>query len=158
MSKKLREADLYHAARDWLRSQGYAVHIEIFDADLIGLKDGRMCVIELKLCNSEKLMKQLYDRARWADECWGVIATETKAIWEYKRNGFGLMQWKDGKLKTIVKGRQQPYRWHKLRPYRLKRLSKAMPAPDHHLAGLPPKQRCIHNTTVAPDRSISVAV
>lgn len=41
----MKESDLYPAARDWLKEQGHAVFIEIFDADLIGLQDGMMVVV-----------------------------------------------------------------------------------------------------------------
>lgn len=135
----MRESDLYIPVRDWLRSRGYAVHIEIFDADVVGINEaGHMVCVELKTGMRHELYLQLSDRARWADEVWAAVpptAARPKSGFGY--HGFGLLIVGAGKIKVQRKARPQP--WHRIKSqqYRRSVLAARLPARDGHLAGLP---------------------
>lgn len=138
------ESDLYIPVRDWLRAQGWTVHVELFDCDVIATKPDTTCpngvrirVVELKPCLTGVLMCQLYTRAMWADEVMAAVASEARATTELRDNGFGLLQVRDGKVRQRISPKLQPWQWHKRRAYRLKKLAGRAPAQDHELAGLP---------------------
>lgn len=135
----MKESDLYPAVRDWLEKLGLEIHVEIFGADVIGLcrRADYIVAIELKLYNTETLYNQCSRASAWADEVWAVTPTQTKKIYPFKTHGFGLMRWVDGKLEIVLKAERQPWHWHKLRPYRLRKLRGKNPAQPFELAGLP---------------------
>lgn len=140
----MRESDLYIPARDWLVKHGYTIRVEVFDADIIATKDDPAChggtrivAVELKPCLTEGLIAQLRSRATWADEVWGVIASDPKVTTGLRYEGFGLLRVVDGKVRMLRKAQPQPMWRHKLRVYRLKKLAGLPVAEPHHLAGLP---------------------
>jgi hypothetical protein len=133
-----RESELYPAVKAWLEAQGYTVHVEIFDCDVIGIKDGRAVVIELKKFLSHDLIRQLYTRVWWCDEVWAVIPTQPREIPStFASEGWGLLQLRDGKLRVRRKAKPQPWSWHKRKAYRMKKLMNRKPAMPHEVAGLP---------------------
>jgi len=137
----MKESDLYGPVRDWLTSQGYQIHVEIFDADVIGVKDGRIVVVELKACLSYGVFLQCHKRASWADEVWAAIGSTPKDTGDMKRAGFGLLIVKDGKVRKRFAAKPQPWHWHRSKAYRAKKLACRAPAQPHELAGLPSNQQ-----------------
>jgi hypothetical protein len=133
----MRECDLYPPVRDWLKSQGYTVYIEIFDADIVAVKDNQLTAVELKACLTKGLRYQCIKRSYWADWVIAVVASKPKDARDFQHHGFGLYQLKNGKLKKIYKPRQQPLSWQRSHAYRVKRLSAIRPASDSDVAGLP---------------------
>lgn len=133
----MRESDLYPPVRDWLIARGYEVHVEIFDCDIVAVKDGRLLVVELKLCLARELFTQMEDAARWADEVMGAVASAPRKLGGLSNKGFGLLQVTDGRVRQRVKPRPQPHWWFKKRAYRIKKLNGRDPAMPHELAGLP---------------------
>lgn len=135
----MKESDLYLPVRDWLRSRGYTVHVEIFDCDVVGINAaGHMVAVELKLGMRRDLCNQLSLRTNWADEVWGAVphtAEQPGSGWSYY--GYGLLVLKNGKLRVQRKARPQP--WHRIRAqeYRRKVLRSRHPARDCDIAGLP---------------------
>lgn len=140
----MKESDLYIPARDWLRARGYTIHVEIFDADIIATKPDPSChggtrivAVELKPCLSQELMTQLGTRAQWADEVWGVIASEPRGTSDVAYHGYGLLQVAGGKVWMLRKAKPQPMWRHKQRDYRLKKLGRTPAATENCRAGLP---------------------
>jgi len=135
----MRESELFPPVRKWLESRGAVVYVEHFDADVIGILDGRLIVVELKTCFSRGLFDQLQQRARWADEVWAAIPTfdSTKKYGGLRSFGFGLLDVRDGKLRQRIKAKPQPFNWHKMRAYRSKKLLSLPCAGPNDLAGLP---------------------
>ena len=135
----MKESDLYQPVRDWLRSRGYVVHVEIFDCDVVGINEaGHMVAVELKLGMHADLCTQLNNRCRWADEVWAAVphtAGKPFKSWEYY--GWGLLIIRNGKLSVRRKARPQPWFWHRSRAYKRGRLMGRLPARDTDLAGLP---------------------
>lgn len=135
----MKESDLYIPVRDWLRSCGYTVHVEVFGTDVVGINDaGHLVAVELKTGMTRGLYEQLSLRTMWADEVWAAVPPNVdrpRSGWDYY--GYGLLIVKDGRVKVRRKARPQP--WHRVRTqaYRRKVLRGLKPAPDHHLAVLP---------------------
>jgi hypothetical protein len=130
---------LYIPVRDWLRSRGYAVHVEQFDGDVIAVKDGLLVAVELKLCLEQGLIRQLQQRAMWADRVYAAIASTPRTVADIKYGGFGLLMVNvdAGTLRERIKPKPQPWFFHKRRLYRLKKLTGRPEAMDHEMAGLP---------------------
>lgn len=141
---KRRESELFVPVREWLRKNGYEVHVEIFDADVVAVKDGKLTVVELKPHFTVKLFKQLHSRALWAD--FVIAATfrpksgdADKAIKRggMKYHGFGVLLVDGSAVRELMKPKPQPFMWHKRNAYRRKKLLGRAEAMDHELAGLP---------------------
>jgi hypothetical protein len=132
----MKESDLYPAVRDWLTHSGYEVHVEIFDCDIVAVKEGLLTVVELKTCLSQELYAQCVDRARWADFVIAAIASVPRSTSGFTYAGFGVMLVRNGAARLKHKPRPQPWHWHKARSYRLKKLTGRLPAQSHEVAGL----------------------
>jgi len=142
----MRESDLYPPVRQWPLARGYEVHVEIFGADVVAVKDGQLTVVELKVAWTNQLFQQLIDRAGWADFVFAAVpaamartreaTSKTKGA---RYRGFGVLavDCERCKVKQVAKPRQQPWMFVKRRNYRLKELTGRPPAMDHELAGLP---------------------
>lgn len=137
----MKESDLYPPVRDWLLARGYEIHVEIFDADIVAVKDGRLTVVELKLCLSTDLWMQCRTRATWADEVIAAVASTPRCTEAYQHSGFGVLIVQDGRVKQKHKPRPQPWHWHKARAYRMKKLAKREPAQPHEMAGVPSSRK-----------------
>lgn len=135
----MKESDLYRPVRDWLIAQGYTIHVEVFDADIIAVKDELITAVELKPCLTWELKTQLMKRCEWADYVIGAIAsTPAKGSLSFMRcQGFGLVHVTEQLVRLRITPKQQPHQWHKKRAYRVKRLTGCAPAMDHEVAGLP---------------------
>ena len=133
----MKESDLYQPVRAWLERQGWVIHVEMFDHDIVASRDGRWIVVELKKCMTWKLTQQCDRAARWADEVWCAIASDPKTVGDCRQNGFGVLIVRDGKVRKKLGARPQPWHWHKRRKYRVGILSRRAPAMPHELAGLP---------------------
>ena len=133
----MRESDLYAPVKRWLDAHGYVVYVEIFDCDIVAVKDGRLTAIELKLGHTEVLQRQLQDRARWADEVFCAVPVRPRYTTGYTYHGYGVLLVNEDKCRQIVKPRQQPWFREKQRKYRFKVLNHRAPAMDHEIAGLP---------------------
>ena len=139
-----KEHELFPAVREWLASRSYEIHVEVFDADVVAIKDGKLTVIELKPTCNRKLFEQLQVRAAWADFVMGAVffpasGTAGRAITRggLKYLGFGLLVVDGDSARQIIKPKPQPFMWHKRRASRMKKLGMRLPAQDHELAGLP---------------------
>ena len=135
----MRESDIFPPVRDWLKAQGYEVYVEKFDADVIGIKDFHIIVVELKPCLTMGLFNQLIVRASWANEVWGAVASEPRMhVSQMRHRGFGLLCLHNGKLRIKAKARPQPWGWHRRRAYRFKKLIEDFtPAGPDAMAGIP---------------------
>lgn len=133
----MRESELYPPVRDWLKAKGYVVHVEVFETDVLAVRDDKLTAIELKVSGTGYLEIQLSARAQWADFVYGVMPHRPKSIKGFQYHGFGLLVVTDGKVREVVKARPQPDHWHRRRAYRMKKLQARSPAQDHELAGLP---------------------
>jgi hypothetical protein len=133
----MKESDLYAPVRDWLTARGYTIHVEVFDADIVATKDGKLTAVELKPCLTNGLFCQCVTRAKWADEVIAAIASDPRGTGGMKQHGFGLLQVVNGKVRVRVHPKPQPWYWHKMRAYRMKKLANRAPAMPHEVAGLP---------------------
>jgi hypothetical protein len=137
----MRERDLYIPVRDWLIAEGWTIHVEIFDADIVAVKDGKLLAVELKRGMRTGLERQAKQRADWADLVMIAVPESTyKPAWWIKHHGFGVLTVGPG-LRRPVRQRaapkQQPWRWVRRREYRLRKLAARPPAQAHEVAGLP---------------------
>lgn len=143
MSKKIRECELYPPVRDWLAQRGWEVHVEKWDCDIVAVKGDVLRAVELKPALNEKLVRQLHDRARWADEVMGAVAAEPRGYQSkasgLRYSGFGLLQVDitTGKVRQRIKPRPQPWHFHSRRTYRMRILADRHPAMPHEMAGIP---------------------
>jgi hypothetical protein len=140
----LREYDLYPPVRRWLLDRGYEIHVEMFDADIVAVKDGKVTTIDLKLGFTEVLVKQLYRRMEWADYVFGAVPASCRLklkrdFWfgQFRQHGFGLLLVDGDRVRQKRMSRPQPWAWHKRHNYRLTVLLNRSPAMEHELAGLP---------------------
>ena len=133
----MRESDLYAPVKRWLDAHGYVVYVEIFDCDIVAIKDGRLTIVELKLGHTAALQRQLADRARWADEVFCAVPIRPRFASGYRYHGYGVLLVSDNKCRQIVKPRQQPWFREKQRKYRFGVLRNQAHAMDHEIAGLP---------------------
>jgi len=143
----MRERDLYPAVKRWLNEHGYVVHVEIFDCDIVAVKDGKLTAVELKLECGYSLLRQLIQRTQWADEVIGVVPAQkwpdgnspAQRQWasSYRQAGFGLLTVDGERAKLRLKPKSQPFGWHKKHAYRAKILLAREPAQAHESAGLP---------------------
>jgi hypothetical protein len=132
----MKESDLYIPVRNWLIARGYEIHVEIFDADIVAVKDGELTAVELKACLSSDLYRQCCNRARWADYVIAAVASVPRQVGMYTHAGFGVLLVNGGKVHQKAKPRPQPWLWHKMHDYRVKKLTGRLPAQEHELAGL----------------------
>lgn len=135
----MKERLLYAPVRDWLRSKGWAVRVEIFDADVVAEREGKLLVVELKTGFTGSLINQLHDRARWSDFVYAAIPSTTykprkhaMAYW-----GFGVLTVDGDRVRERLRPRPQPWMRNKMHAYRLKKLLEIPSAQDHECAGLP---------------------
>lgn len=133
----MKESDLYPPVHDWLISNGWEVHAEIFDADIVAFQDGKLMAVELKPCLTSGLWRQCFDRAGWADFVVAAVASNPRTTRQFIEQGFGVLLVVGGKIKQKHKPRPQPWRWHRRRDYRIKKLASRAPVMPHEIAGLP---------------------
>lgn len=134
----MKESDLYAPVRDWFIARGYEIHVEVFDCDIVAVKDGELTAVELKPCQSRELIAQCHVRAQWANYVYGVIGSDPRQIdsgWSY--SGIGLLQVRGGKVRQRRVARPQPWHILKRRQYRIDKLMGRDPAQPHEVAGLP---------------------
>ena len=135
----MREADLYLPVRDWLRSQGYDVYVEVFDCDVVGVNGQCLVAVELKLSLTWELEMQCLKRAGWADFVWAAISTapdKGRLDRFTKGSGFGILQITNDRVKKRRKAQPQPWPRLKRRAYCFHRLEQLRPALEHHRGGL----------------------
>jgi hypothetical protein len=133
----MKESDLYPPVRDWLLARGYEIHVEIFDADIVFMEGGnQLTVVELKACLSNELYVQCCKRAKWADYVFAAVGSEPRNVNMFTHAGFGILVVKNGKVREKRCARPQPWLWHKMHDYRVKKLTGRSPAQEHELAGL----------------------
>lgn len=133
----MKECDLYAPVRDWLISNGWEVHAEIFDADIVAIQDGKLMAVELKPYLTSGLWRQCCDRAGWADFVMAAIASKPITTSQFTDYGFGVLLVAGDKVRQKHKPRPQPWHWHRRRDYRMKKLASRAPAMPHETAGLP---------------------
>jgi hypothetical protein len=138
----MRECDLYIPVRDYLRDQGWEVHVEVFDADIVGFRAGQILAVELKVRYCEDLYKQLLDRTRWADFVMGATPPSEELRKVKKRggmqyHGLGFLTVDGSCVREFIKPQRQPWAWHKRHDYRVKKLMGRPPARSFEIGGLP---------------------
>jgi hypothetical protein len=138
----MRESDLYPAVRDWLLSQGYEVHVEVFGHDIVAVKDGLCTVVELKVCLSEKVLDQCRDACNWADFVFAAVPRESAERLKGRVKccryyGYGVLAVDGAKVRQKAMARPQPWGRVRRRAYRIELLTGRRPAMDHEVAGLP---------------------
>lgn len=62
VTPKLREADLYPPLKKWLEGEGYQVHSEVNDCDVVARRDDELILIEMKLAINIDLLLQVVRR------------------------------------------------------------------------------------------------
>ena len=132
----MKESALYPPVRDWLIKNGYVVHVEVFDCDIVAVKDGLLTVVELKTCLSMDLYNQCVARTRWADFVIAAVGSVPRSTSGFTHMGFGVLLVTGGKVRRKHQPRPQPWHWHKAHGYRLKKLTGRLPAEPHELAGI----------------------
>lgn len=64
MGKKIYEADLYEPIQAYFMKEGFNVHAEVKDCDVVAVKADVLCIIELKLSLNITLLMQAVKRQR----------------------------------------------------------------------------------------------
>lgn len=130
------EADLFSPVRDWLVSNGYEIHVEVFDADIVATRNQELTVVEMKACLSSELICQLRARAHWADFVIAAISARPRSTNVLKHCGFGLIRLGKRGAYLQIQPKRQPWHFHRARAYRQKILAGRKPAMCHEVAGL----------------------
>lgn len=107
MSK--RECDLCPPVKMWLANRGYTVYVEQFDADVVGVRDDKLVVVELKLNATDVLRDQCLQRAQWADEVWIAVPhppANLRKVWEDV--GIGVVVVREACAVILAVARPQP--------------------------------------------------
>jgi len=60
----MKETDLHAPVKFWLEQQGYRVHAEVKDCDIVALRDEELVIVELKTSANVTLLLQAADRQR----------------------------------------------------------------------------------------------
>jgi hypothetical protein len=137
----VREVLLYPPVRDWLVAQGYTVWVEIFDCDIVGMKDGLLVAVELKPCFTAGLSRQCDDRCKWADFVLAAVASRAKCPRYLAQRGVGVLEVRDGRVIERKRPRRQPWWWQARHAYRIKRLATEPCAQADDVAGVPSGRR-----------------
>jgi len=61
--------------RDWLKKDGYKVYSEIYNCDVVAVKDNIFIGFELKMSCSDKVIHQAYCHIIYFGQCYVVIPT-----------------------------------------------------------------------------------
>lgn len=145
----MKESDLYLPVRDWLHARGWTVHVEVFDCDIVAVKDNVLRAVELKPTSSPALFRQLHDRAGSFDEVMAAVVSTpnirgNEHLDGFECWGFGLLQIDPTtrKVKQRRKCQRQPYKWRKRRNYRMKKLAERHPALPHERGGVTSVEAC----------------
>jgi hypothetical protein len=96
----LNETDLYPPVKEFLEKQGYTVKGEVQDCDVVGIRDGDIVVVELKITANLKLLYQANDRKAMTDAVYIALPDDAVVLrrTQYsdflkliKRLGIGLL-------------------------------------------------------------------
>lgn len=69
----MKETDLYQPLRTYLEHQGYRVHSEVRNCDIVAIKDEEVVIIEMKTSFSVSLLIQAADRKEITDSVYVAI-------------------------------------------------------------------------------------
>jgi hypothetical protein len=139
----MKESELYPPVRDWLVARGYEIHVEVFDCDIVAVKDDKLTAIELKLGLTWDLVNQLCSRIAWADFIIGAVPGVRGQYGpdvhrgQVRAMGLGILLVSGSKVHQMLAPRPQPWGWQQKHAYRLKKLTGRPPAMEHEVAGLP---------------------
>jgi hypothetical protein len=67
------ESSLYPLVRDFLEKQGFVVHAEAKNCDVVGVKDGDLVVVELKVALSLELLAQGLERMKVSETVYVAV-------------------------------------------------------------------------------------
>lgn len=67
------EASLYPLVRDFLKAQGFTVHAEAKHCDVVGVKNGDLVVVELKVALSLELLAQGLERMKVSETVYVAV-------------------------------------------------------------------------------------
>ncbi len=112
------EAQLREPIVEWLRADGYDVRHEVAvlgrRADLVGLRDGRIVAVEMKLEDWSAALRQAIAYQLAADEAWVAmpLAAASRAYrhrWRFEAEAVGLLAVDDaGGVRTPIPARPSP--------------------------------------------------
>lgn len=72
---------MYQPIKAYLEAEGYEVRSEVNHADIVGLKDDKMIIVEMKTSFNLKLVYQLLERQRVSDEVYAAVLVNYKTRW-----------------------------------------------------------------------------
>jgi hypothetical protein len=124
---KLKETDLYPPLKCYLEKQGYSVHSEVNNCDIVARKNDEVIIIELKTCVSVSLLAQAVKRKRITDSVYVAVPlapgknqlpafSQVKAV--LKRLEVGLILVNFLKTKTRVEVIFHPTRYRHARQHK----------------------------------------
>ena len=74
MTHKLKESDLFQPLQIYLTGQGYSVHSEVKNCDLVAVKEDEMIIVELKVRMSLQLLMQAVRRKELTESVYVAVA------------------------------------------------------------------------------------
>ncbi len=83
----MKETDLYPPVKGFLESQGYSVRGEVGPCDVVGVREGMMVAVEMKLTLNVRLLLQAVDRVGTADAVYIAVPHDCRTL---KTEGRGL--------------------------------------------------------------------
>ena len=83
----LKETDMYGPLKEFLEKEGYIVHSEVEDIDVMAQRDDEICIVEMKTAFNLKLVYQLMERLKITDQVYAYVPLEKGGRWpkSYKR-------------------------------------------------------------------------
>jgi len=75
----LKEIDLYKPLKLYLENEGYTIRSEVKNADIVGVKNEQMIIVEMKMSFNLKLVYQLLERQRLTDDVYAAVPVTYKS-------------------------------------------------------------------------------
>ncbi|HKK64589.1 MAG TPA: DUF2161 family putative PD-(D/E)XK-type phosphodiesterase [Clostridia bacterium] len=72
-SKKIKESDLFHPLKRYLEGQGYSVHAEVRNCDIVARKGDELIIVELKSSINLNLLIQAAERKEISDSVYIAV-------------------------------------------------------------------------------------
>lgn len=109
----MKESDLYRPVKAWLEAQGFRVVPEVpvlYSAiDVVGVREDAVVGIEMKLCLSEKVIRQGWNLQMACDRGYLAVASKPRSvsIEQAKKLGLGVLRVKKGSVEVLLEPNQK---------------------------------------------------
>lgn len=75
----MKESDMYLPLKEFLEADGYTIRGEVNHADIVGVKDDKIIIVEMKTSFNLKLVYQILERQRMTDFVYAAVLVNYKS-------------------------------------------------------------------------------